>query len=123
MPRFEIEAGGRRFEVEAPNMEAATAALGGTGGQQQQPEMGWGQYLQGLGREAVQGATMDFGDELGLTDRAASQQFGQQYPIASTVARIAGGLPLFALGPGAAAARWATAARTLPQAAGRSALL
>lgn len=70
----------------------------------------WGGYLTGLGREAVQSATLDLGDELGLTDRDASKRFGAQYPIASTVARIAGGIAPFALGPGAALARAAVAA-------------
>lgn len=85
------------------------------------PEMGWGEYLRGLGREAVQGATFDFGDELGLTDSAASRDFSARHPIASTLARVGGSLPLFLAGPGAAAARWAMGARSLPRNIVRSA--
>lgn len=80
----------------------------------------WGEYARGLGREALQGATFDFADELGLTDRAASERFGAQYPIASTVARIAGGVAPFVAGPGAAVARLAVGS-TLPRTIARSA--
>lgn len=124
MPTYELEIQGRQFQVEAPNPEALKAAvprimsaagLGASapaapGGDAAlvvapaEPET-WGSYLQGLGREAVQGATMDFGDELGLTDRDASKRFGEQHPIASTVAKIAGGVLPFVAGPGAALAR------------------
>lgn len=113
MPRYEITGpDGARYEVTAPDtmpeaavLERARRELGGGGSEPGAPEMGWGEYFKGLGREAVQGATFDFGDELGLTDRAASQRFGEQHPVMSTVARIAGGVPLFAAGPGAALGR------------------
>lgn len=46
--------------------------------------------------------------------RSGNERFAQENPIASVAANVAGGTPLLAFGPGAAAARWATAARTLP---------
>lgn len=125
MPVFSIELPDKRVvDIEAGDQ--ATAMRGAKEWEASNPkpqQQGWGDYLKGLGREGVQGLTSDFGDELGLVDRQASEQFGAEYPIASTVARIAGSLPLFALGPGAAAARWATAGGSLAGAAGRSALL
>jgi hypothetical protein len=113
MARYEIRGpDGARYEVTAPDsmpesavLERARTELAGGGQAPEAPEMPWGEYLKGLGREAVQGATFDLGDELGLTDRDASQRFGEQHPVMSTIARIAGGVPLFAVGPGAALGR------------------
>lgn len=58
MPRFEVEAGGRRFEVEAPTMDAAMGALRGLSGGTpaaapatdaaagaESPELSWGQWI------------------------------------------------------------------------------
>ena len=82
----------------------------------------WSSYFKGLGREAVQGATFDFGDELGLTDAKASESFAAEHPIASTVARVAGGVAPFVAGPGAGLARLAIGS-TLRGTVGRSAAL
>jgi len=84
-------------------------------------EESWGDYARGLGRQAVQGLTFNFGDELGLIDKQKTEEFAQEHPIASTVAGIAGGLPLFAAGPGAALARASMAGRSLLSNVGRSA--
>jgi hypothetical protein len=127
MARYEIAApDGARYEVTAPDampeaavLERFRAELGAA--QPQPPEMGWGEYAKGLGRQALQGLTFNFGDELGLVDRAKTEEFGRQYPIASTVAGIGGSLPLFAAGPGAWAARAAMGGRSLLGNVGRSA--
>jgi hypothetical protein len=128
MARYELTApDGGRYEVTAPDNMPEAAVLArfkqeiAATAPAPQSEMGWGDYLKGLGREAIQGATFDFGDELGITDRDASQQFSTQHPIASTVARIAGSLPLFAAGPGAWAARAAMGGKSLLSNVGRSA--
>jgi hypothetical protein len=124
MPVFSIELPDKRvIDIEAGDQATALRGAKEWHAANPKPAQGWGEYFKGLGREAVQGATFDFGNELGLTDRAASEQFSAENPIASTVARIAGSLPTFALGPGAAAARWATAGSSLARTAGRSALL
>lgn len=83
----------------------------------------WGEYAKGLGRTAANSALFNFGGELGLIDEAKQHEFESRHPIASTVAGVAGGLPLLAAGPGAAAARWALGGRTLLRTMGRSALL
>lgn len=123
MARYEIAVpDGARYEVTAPDSMPQADVLARFQRElpsQQQPQS-WGEYARGLGREALQGATFDFGDELGLTDRAASERFGAQYPIASTVARIAGGVAPFVAGPGAAVARLAVGS-TLPRTIARSA--
>lgn len=122
MPVFSIAIpDGRTVDIEAPNETVALRGAREWHAANPKPEMGWGEYARGLGREALQGLTFDFGDELGLVDREASQRFGQEHPIASTVARVAGGLPLFVAGPGAAAARWTMGARSLAGNVGRSA--
>ncbi|HEY7690470.1 MAG TPA: hypothetical protein VH835_17345, partial [Dongiaceae bacterium] len=106
LARFKTEIGKARFEPAAP-----------------EPEMGWGEYAQGLGRQALQGLTFNFADELGLVDKAKTEEFAQQYPIASTVAGIGGSLPLFAAGPGAWAARAAMGGKSLLGNVGRSTAL
>jgi hypothetical protein len=124
MAKYEISGpGGARYEVTAPDTMSEADVMARFQRElpsQQPPQQSWGEYARGLGREALQSATLDFADELGLTDRAASERFGAQYPIASTVARIAGGVAPFVAGPGAAVARLAVG-RTLPRTIGRSA--
>jgi hypothetical protein len=46
----------------------------------------------GVGRALVQGATYNFGDELGLTNRGAEKAFQQAHPIADLLAKMAGGV-------------------------------
>ena len=60
-----------------------------------QPQEG---LAKGMGRAFMQGATFNFGDELGLTDRAKEQAFQQNHPIADFLAKLTGG----ALAPAAA---------------------
>jgi hypothetical protein len=101
------------------------------GGPAARPQQSWGEYLRGLGREALQGATFDFADEAGLIDRDASKRFGEENPVMSTVARLAGGVAPFAipataplrLGALARAARSAAEAPTMLGRVGRSAAL
>lgn len=123
---------GARYRIEGPEGMSDAQVIaeiqrqlgaGQQGGGQPAPEpppQSWGEYARGLGREALQGATFGFADELGLTDRAASERFGAQYPIASTLAHLAGGVAPFVAGPGAAVARLAIG-RTLPRTIVRSA--
>lgn len=86
-----------------------------------------GDYGAGLSRQFLgQGLLLGFGDEaeaglraLGGADygktveqiRRENQQFEQRHPVQAFVSNVAGGAPLLAFGPGAAAARWALAAR------------
>lgn len=86
-------------------------------------EQSWGEYAQNLGRQAVQGVTFNFGDELGLIDKDKTEEFARDNPIASTVASIAGGIPTLAFGPGAWVARAAMGGKSLLGTAGRSAAL
>lgn len=88
-------------------------------------------YGGGLLRQAAQGLTFNAADEIEATlpfmresgedynaaatrIRRGNERFSQENPVASFAANVAGGTPLLAFGPGAAAARWAMAARTLP---------
>ena len=43
-----------------------------------------------IGEELIQGATANFGDELGLVDRDANEQWRRQSPVASTLANAIG---------------------------------
>lgn len=131
MPIFEIEAHGRQFELDAPDMASATAALkrhlepsmSETAGKTGEPT--WGDYAGGLARQAAQGLTFGFADEaeaglrsLGGADyseaveriRGENQAFAEENPIASLAANVAGGVVPFVAGPGAALARAAVAA-------------
>jgi hypothetical protein len=125
MTRYEVSGpDGARYEVTAPDGMSEADVLarfqqevgGQAGSQAPSPSSGsqsWGDYLKGLGRAAVQGATFELGDELGLTDREAGKRFDEENPVMSTVARIVGGAPLFVAGPGAAAARWSVGAPSM----------
>jgi hypothetical protein len=125
MARFEVERDGRRFEVDAPDRETALRAVGIN---RRAPES-FGEYAGGLARQAAQGLTFGFADEaealarsVGGSDygetleqiRRENERFSERHPLVSTAANIVGGVPTLAFGPGAAAARWAQAARTLP---------
>ena len=55
-------------------------------------DLSWADYLKGLGREGLQGATFNWGDEMGLVDLEKQKAFEAQYPKASIAANIAGGL-------------------------------
>src|SRR5690348_5066537 len=46
----------------------------------------------GVGRALVQGATYNFGDELGLTNRDAEKAFQQNHPVADFLAKMVGGV-------------------------------
>lgn len=110
---------------------------GGAGGPPQEPEETWGQYGTGLARHAAQGLTFSGADEIEAWlrsklgsegyDKAVERirqentQFAERHPVEAVAANVAGGVPLFALGPGAAAARWVAGARSLPGVMGRSA--
>lgn len=98
---------------------------------QQAPQMGMAEYIDGLVRQAAQGATFgfmdegaaalrtgagmagDYGEALGQ-ERARDSAFREQYPIASTVANIAGAVasPASRLGMLAPAAAGASRAAT-----------
>ena len=90
-----------------------------------------GGYGAGLLRQAAQGLTFGFADELEASVpfarnegetydtaveriRRGNERFARENPVASFTSNIVGGAPTLAFGPGAAAARWAMAARTLP---------
>jgi hypothetical protein len=124
MPVFSIELPDKRV-VDIEAADQATAVRGAQEWHQAnpKPEMGWGEYFRRLGGAAAQGFTFEFADEAGIVDREADKQFGEQYPVASTVARIAGSVPLFAAGPGAAAASWAASGGRMLSNVGRSAAL
>lgn len=91
----------------------------------------WRDYGVGLLRAAGQGASFNLADEAeaiipalrreGEDYNAAVERvrrendlFAQRHPVQAFAANVAGGTPMLAFGPGAAAARWALAARTLP---------
>lgn len=74
------------------------------------PEGSGGITARGLGRSFTQGATFNFGDELGLTDRSAEKAFQQAHPVADFFAKLGGGL----LAPAAAVVAAPAAAMTLP---------
>jgi hypothetical protein len=128
MARYEISApDGARYEVTAPdNMPEAQvlarfrAEIGGAQSPAR-PDVGWGEYARRLGSTALDTALFNFGGELGLTDDAANKAFGEQYPIASTLASIGGGVAPFVAGPGAAVARLAVSAPSLAGNIGRGA--
>jgi hypothetical protein len=123
MAVFSIELPDKRvLDIEAD--DEATALRGAQEWHHANPKaQSWGEWARGVGRSALQGATFDFADELGLTDREADKRFSEGNPIASTIGRIVGSAPLFVAGPGAAAARWAVSGgRMLPN-IGRSATL
>jgi hypothetical protein len=88
-------------------------------------------YGGGLFRQGLQGLSFNAADEIEAAlpfmrnagedynaavtrIRRGNERFAQENPIASFTANVAGGVPLLALGPGAAAARWTMAARALP---------
>jgi hypothetical protein len=110
-----------RFPDGTPDTTIKDVMAKAYGGPKAKAPESWGDYARGLGRQAVQGLTFNFGDELGLIDKQKTEEFAQEHPIASTVAGIAGGLPLFAAGPGAALARASMAGRSLLSNVGRSA--
>jgi hypothetical protein len=128
MARYEITGpDGARYEVTAPDNMPESAVLerarGELGGQQAKPERSWGDWLQRMGGAAAQGALGEFGDELGIVDREADKQFSEESPVASTVARVGGGIAPFVAGPGAWAARAAVASpRLLGRIAGSAGL-
>src|SRR5689334_6212001 len=64
--------------------DAATAIV-----KSRQPQQS---MAKGVGRALVQGATYNFGDELGLTNRGAEKAFQQAHPIADFLAKMAGGV-------------------------------
>lgn len=91
----------------------------------------WPEYGAGLGRAAAQGLTFNLADEAEAAIpqfrqegedynaaveriRRANEKFAERHPVQSFAANLAGGTPLLAFGPGAAAARWTLAARALP---------
>jgi hypothetical protein len=149
--RFEVEAGGRRFEVEAPSLAVARAALTGTqppadeAAPEQPPArepLSWAEWARGLGRQALQGATFNFGDELESLvpslrnegeDRDAAlarirrenEEFARQNPWMSAGATLAGGVvpfvgPLGRLTGLRNAARWAGGGGLTAGATGRA---
>lgn len=124
MPTFSIELPDKRvLDIEAG--DEATAMRGAREWHQSnpKPEMGLVEYGKRLGGAALQGLMFEGADEAGLVDREADKRFSEENPVMSTVARIAGGVPLFAAGPGAAAARWAVGGKGLLSNIGRSATL
>ena len=62
MARFEVEANGKRYEVEAPSVQAAMAALGGSQGGAAQPpaglKPGTREYADWAREQAIAGATL-----------------------------------------------------------------
>jgi hypothetical protein len=123
---------GARYSIEGPegmsDAQVITEIQRQLGGGQPAPEpppQSWGEYAGGLARQAAQGLTFGFADEaeaglrsLGDADydttvadiRRQNEAFAGANPIASTVAHIAGGVPLF-VGPGGAATGLARAAQ------------
>lgn len=101
------------------------------------PPETWRDYTVGLAGNILQGGTLNTADELEAYLRSKFQgadynqaveeirrqneAFTQRHPVQSFAANVAGGVPLFVAGPGAAAARWAGAARSLPGVMARSA--
>jgi hypothetical protein len=96
------------------------------------PEMGWGEYADSIVRQAVNGATFGFADEIAgslnslfngktaaesiAAERARDTEFGEQYPIVSTAGQIVGGVAGALAGAGlvGAGARGAQAASATP---------
>ena len=123
-----------RYAAAGPESETAGPWTRYQGGASQS----WGDYAAGLARQAAQGLTFSTADEIeawlrsrGGGDynrevariRQENERFAQENPGASFTANLVGGIPTFAAGPLAGAARWVGAASTMPRAIARSGVL
>lgn len=127
MPLFELEIGGKLYEVEAPDMGAAAAAAKGIQQPQQQPQkpeqqQPWyaqaGQAADDIARLAANGLTFGFADKLAgymggegtEAERKKSEEAQNRAGLAGTVAELGGSfLPI-----AKAAQAGATLTRLLP---------
>src|SRR5262245_24518009 len=127
-----------RFPDGTPDATITNVMRANFGGPAPEAPESWGEYGAGLARQALgQGLALGAGDGLEARARAIAgggkyediladirkqnAKFAERHPVQSAVANVAGGAPLFLVNPGAGAIRAIAAAKTLPQAALRSA--